>query len=279
MEKQITVKNLTYRYEDATKQAIQGLSLTVYKGEWLSILGANGSGKSTLAKLLNGLFLPSEGEVIVNGLLTNNNDDLYRIRQQVGIVFQNPDNQIVATTVKEDIAFGLENLGVSPSIMEERIIETAEKVGLRAFLDYEPHRLSGGQKQRLAIAGILAMKPAVIILDEATSMLDPEGKKEVLETVRVLNREEEMTVISITHDIEEAAQADRIIVLDGGRIALEGSPRTVFSHEEQIEALGLELPFIVLLRNSLMNKSLPIKRDVFTEEELVDELWKLKLKD
>ncbi|HHY20990.1 MAG TPA: energy-coupling factor transporter ATPase [Bacilli bacterium] len=279
MEKQITVKNLTYRYEDATKPAIQDLSLTVYKGEWLSILGANGSGKSTLAKLLNGLFLPSEGEVIVNGLLTNNNDDLYRIRQQVGIVFQNPDNQIVATTVKEDIAFGLENLGISSSIMEERIIETAEKVGLRAFLDYEPHRLSGGQKQRLAIAGILAMKPAVIILDEATSMLDPEGKKEVLETVRVLNREEEMTVISITHDIEEAAQADRIIVLDGGRIALEGSPRTVFSHEEQIEALGLELPFIVLLRNSLMNKSLPIKRDVFTEEELVDELWKLKLKD
>lgn len=279
MEKQILVRELTYCYEDATQKAIEGLSFSVEQGEWLAILGANGSGKSTLAKLLNGLFLPTEGEVLVNGLSTSDEEHVYHIRQQVGIVFQNPDNQIVATTVKEDIAFGLENLGVLPSVMEERIIETANKVGLGGFLDYEPYRLSGGQKQRLAIAGILAMKPAIIILDEATSMLDPEGKKEVLETVRALNREEGMTVISITHDIEEAAQADRLIVLEAGRIALEGSPRTVFSEEDRVLALGLELPFIVMLRNSLMKKKLPIRQDVFTEEELVDELWKLKSKD
>lgn len=278
MKELIKVNNLSFRYDEEGEWALNDINLTVKRGEWLAVVGHNGSGKSTLAKLLNGLLLPQQGTVEVEGFNTTNNDELWEIRRRVGVVFQNPDNQLVATTVRDDVAFGLENLGVDRDEMKARILKSVQKVKLDSFLDHEPHRLSGGQKQRVAIAGILAIQPSIMILDEATSMLDPMGCNEVISTVEQLNKDEGMTLISITHDLEEAIRADRIVVLNQGKIVNVGSPREIFQAGQDLIEIGLDLPWAIQLREKLIEKGLPLTNESLTQEELVNELWTLKLK-
>jgi energy-coupling factor transport system ATP-binding protein len=275
MENIILVKDVTFFYPGEETATLKNVSLDVYKGEWLSIVGHNGSGKSTLAKLLNGLLLPNEGTVNVSEYETARQDDIWEIRRQVGMVFQNPDNQLVGTSVQDDIAFGLENFGVPREEMIKRINESIQRVGMEAFLNQEPHQLSGGQKQRVAIAGILAQKPSVIVLDEATSMLDPIGRIEVMETVRELNQNEGITVISITHDLEEALSADRVVVMKMGEKAAEGKPDSIFQQRELLKSAGLDLPFSLKLSEALRRQGVELDRGYLTQEELVDALWKL----
>jgi energy-coupling factor transport system ATP-binding protein len=275
MENIISVKDVTFFYPGEETATLKNVSLDVYKGEWLSIVGHNGSGKSTLAKLLNGLLLPNEGTVHVSEFVTARQDDIWEIRRQVGMVFQNPDNQFVGTSVQDDIAFGLENFGVPREEMIKRINESVERVGMQAFLNQEPHQLSGGQKQRVAIAGILAQKPSVIVLDEATSMLDPIGRIEVMETVRELNQKEGITVISITHDLEEALSADRVVVMKMGEKAAEGKPESIFQQRELLKSAGLDLPFSLKLSEALRQEGVELDKGYLTQEELVDALWKL----
>jgi energy-coupling factor transport system ATP-binding protein len=275
MENIISVKDVTFFYPGEETATLTNVSLDVYKGEWLSIVGHNGSGKSTLAKLLNGLLLPNEGTVNVSEYETTRQDDIWEIRRQVGMVFQNPDNQFVGTSVQDDIAFGLENFGVPREEMIKRINESVQRVGMEAFLNQEPHQLSGGQKQRVAIAGILAQKPSVIVLDEATSMLDPIGRIEVMETVRELNQNEGITVISITHDLEEALSADRVVVMKMGEKAAEGKPDSIFQQRELLKSAGLDLPFSLKLSEALRRQGVELDRGYLTQEELVDALWKL----
>ena len=238
----ISVKDVSFTYEEAAEPALSHVSLDVHKGEFLAVLGHNGSGKSTLAKLLNALYLPTEGKVIACGYDTADEDHLWDIRQQAGMIFQNPDNQIVATVVREDVAFGMENLGVPHDEMVQRIDEALEAVRMSHKADAAPHMLSGGQKQRVAIAGILAMQPSVIIADEATAMLDPSGRKEVLKTIKRLNREKGITVVWITHFMEEAAQADRIVVMNKGATVLSGTPREVFEQVNTLREIHLDVP-------------------------------------
>ncbi|MFD1359546.1 energy-coupling factor ABC transporter ATP-binding protein [Fictibacillus halophilus] len=275
MENIISVKDVTFFYPGEETATLKNVSLDVYKGEWLSIVGHNGSGKSTLAKLLNGLLLPNEGTVNVSKYVTARQDDIWEIRRQVGMVFQNPDNQFVGTSVQDDIAFGLENFGVPREEMIKRINESVQRVGMEAFLNQEPHQLSGGQKQRVAIAGILAQKPSVIVLDEATSMLDPIGRIEVMETVRELNQNEGITVISITHDLEEALSADRVVVMKMGEKAAEGKPDSIFQQRELLKSAGLDLPFSLKLSEALRRQGVELDRGYLTQEELVNALWKL----
>jgi energy-coupling factor transport system ATP-binding protein len=275
MESIISVKDVTFFYPGEETATLNNVSLDVYKGEWLSIVGHNGSGKSTLAKLLNGLLLPNEGTVNVSEYVTAREDDIWEIRRQVGMVFQNPDNQFVGTSVQDDIAFGLENFGVPREEMIKRINESVQRVGMEAFLSQEPHQLSGGQKQRVAIAGILAQKPSVIVLDEATSMLDPIGRIEVMETVRELNQNEGITVISITHDLEEALSADRVVVMKMGEKAAEGKPDTIFQQRDLLKSAGLDLPFSLKLSEALRRQGVELDRGYLTQEELVNALWKL----
>ncbi|MFC7372628.1 energy-coupling factor ABC transporter ATP-binding protein [Fictibacillus iocasae] len=272
----LRVNDVVFKYPAETELALKNVSFSCNKGEWLSITGHNGSGKSTLAKLLNGLLLPDSGSVEVEGLTTTNMDELWEIRRRVGVVFQNPDNQFVGTSVRDDIAFGLENFGVPRDEMIQRINESVQHVGMQEYLDQEPHLLSGGQKQRVAIAGILAQQPSIIILDEATSMLDPLGRKEVLQTVRELNREKGITVISITHDLEEALHSDRVLVMNKGRLSAIGSPSDVFSNTSLILDAGLDTPFSVKLSQQLRAEGVPLTRDYLTQEELVRALWTLK---
>lgn len=275
MENIITVKDVTFYYPGEETPTLKGVTLDVHKGEWLSIVGHNGSGKSTLAKMLNGLLLPNEGAVYVSQYTTGLPDDIWEIRRLVGMVFQNPDNQFVGTSVQDDIAFGLENFGVPRDEMVKRINESIERVGMEAFLNQEPHQLSGGQKQRVAIAGILAQKPSVIVLDEATSMLDPIGRIEVIETVRELNEKEGITVISITHDLEEALSADRVVVMKMGEKAAEGVPEDIFQQRELLKSAGLDLPFSLKLSEALCQQGVELDKSYLTQEELVNALWKL----
>ncbi|MDU3724691.1 MAG: energy-coupling factor transporter ATPase, partial [Clostridium celatum] len=246
MEKMIECKNVVFRYSanegEIPKVAIDGLNLEVKKGEFLVVLGHNGSGKSTVAKHMNALLTPSEGIVIVNGMDTSNEDNLWVIRSSAGMVFQNPDNQLVATIVEEDVAFGPENLGVPPEEIRKRVDEALEKVGMSEYKRHAPHLLSGGQKQRIAIAGILAMQPKCIIFDEPTAMLDPAGRREVLNNIKELNKKHGITVILITHYMDEAAEADRIVVMDKGKVIIEGIPRDVFSEVETMKKIGLDVP-------------------------------------
>ncbi|EIT84027.1 cobalt transporter ATP-binding subunit [Fictibacillus macauensis ZFHKF-1] len=275
MKELITVRDVSFQYPNEDKEALRNLSLSVYKGEWLAIVGHNGSGKSTLTKLLNGLLLPTAGEISVEGYSTAKEDELWDVRRRVGIVFQNPDNQFVGTSVRDDVAFGLENFGVPRDEMIQRIEDSVRRVNMSAFIDAEPHHLSGGQKQRVAIAGIIAQKPSIIILDEATSMLDPMGRKEVIETVKELNEKEGITVISITHDLEEAAKADRVIVMMQGEAKSQGTPREVFQNEQLLLEAGLDLPFSLKLGLALKEQGVPLKEQYITQEELVDALWTL----
>lgn len=279
MTQLITMKAVRFRYPNAESDAIKGINLSVFQGEWLAIVGHNGSGKSTIAKLLNGLLIPNEGEVTVCGFQTSIEEHLWKIRRRVGVVFQNPDNQFVGTSVRDDVAFGLENNGVPREEMIERINDSLKRVNMDTFHEHEPHRLSGGQKQRVAIAGIIALRPLIIILDEATSMLDPQGRNEVIKLVKELNEREKITVISITHDLEEALTADRMIVMNQGEVVLEGKPTFIFeNYAEHLATYSLDLPFSFQLKRALAEKGVHLPGNYFTHEELVEELWKLKLK-
>ncbi|QTJ52770.1 energy-coupling factor ABC transporter ATP-binding protein [Dolosigranulum pigrum] len=269
----ITVNNIKYKYNiDDDHLALNDVSFSVKQGEWLSIVGPNGSGKSTLAKTLNGLIAPQEGSVQVDGLdLTMEN--VWDIRQCVGMVFQNPDNQFVGATVQDDVAFGLENLGVPRPEMIERIEHALAQVGMTDFAEKEPARLSGGQKQRVAIAGIVALKPKIMILDEATSMLDPRGRREVLQTVKEVKERENLTVLSITHDVDEAAASDRVLVMKGGQIIDHDKPEAIFSQTKNLMSYGLDVPFPERLKQALAQENIKVPDNYLTKEGLIDWLW------
>ena len=268
----LRMEDVSYQYEPDARPAVSHVTLEVERGSFVAVLGHNGSGKSTLAKLMNALFLPTEGRVLVCGMDTLTEEKVWNIRRHAGMVFQNPDNQIVANVVREDVAFGLENLGVPQDEMVRRVEAALSAVRMSEFAETAPHMLSGGQKQRVAIAGALAMEPELIIMDEATAMLDPSGRAEVLATVRKLNREKGMTVVWITHFMEEAAVADRLIVMNDGSVALEGTPRQVFSRVEEIKALGLDVPPMAELAQTLRDKGLPLPEGILTVSDMVKEL-------
>lgn len=261
--------------EGKDKPAIDGLNLSIKKGEFLVILGKNGSGKSTLAKHMNSILLPSGGKIFVAGLDTSIEKNLWEIRKKVGMVFQNPDNQIVATIVEEDVAFGLENLGVESSEIRRRVDASLKKVGMYEYRKHAPHMLSGGQKQRVAIAGILAMKPECIVLDEPTAMLDPIGRNEVINTIRDINKNEGITIVLITHYMEEAIEADRIVVMDKGKEIMQGRPREIFSQVAKMKKAGLDVPQITELAYGLNKEGLSIRPDILTIDELVNDLCQL----
>ncbi len=274
MEDVIKVENLSFAYNEE-RETINRISFSVQKGQYVTILGHNGSGKSTIAKLLIGLLEKKSGSIWIAGKeLTVEN--LYAIREHIGIVFQNPDNQFIGATVRDDIAFGLENMCVNPHNMEQLITTYAKRVGMIDFLDHEPTKLSGGQKQRVAIAGILAMAPDIIILDEATSMLDPIGKREINSLVKELNKEKDMTIISITHDIEEAVFADQIILLHEGKIIDVGSPETILRKTELLTNLELDIPFALKVSEGLAQQNIQVKKHL-SIEKMVEELCQLHL--
>ncbi|NLL81209.1 MAG: energy-coupling factor transporter ATPase [Tissierellia bacterium] len=270
----IRLENVTYEYKSNIDEdiltALKNVSLEVKKGEFLAILGHNGSGKSTMAKMMNGLILPTNGEVYIMDMNTRVEEKIWDIRAKAGMVFQNPDNQLVATIVEEDVAFGPENLGIPPIEIRQRVDEALEAVEMSQYRKHAPHLLSGGQKQRIAIAGILAMKPDCIILDEPTAMLDPNGRIEVMNSIKKLNQEEGKTIVLITHYMDEAVEADRIIVLSNGEIAIEGSPREVFRHVDKVKELGLDVPQVTELAYELRKEGIDIRDDVLSIEELVE---------
>ena len=268
------IEYVCYQYDEDDVAAVDHVSLNVEKGSFVAVLGHNGSGKSTLAKLMNALYLPTEGRVLVCGLDTAQDEEVWHVRRHAGMVFQNPDNQIVANVVREDVAFGLENLGVPHEDMIPRIDAALAAVRMTERASFAPHMLSGGQKQRVAVAGVLAMQPEVMILDEATAMLDPSGRADVLATVRKLNREQGMTVIWITHFMEEAAVADRVVVLDKGKIALDGTPAEVFSQVQKVKALGLDVPPMAELAMRLRAGGLVLPDGILTVADMVKELKK-----
>jgi len=275
MANAVDINNLSFEYEEGAK-TIDQISFSVPKGSYTVVLGHNGSGKSTIAKLIIGLLEPKTGDITVDGIHLDE-EHLYDVREKVGIVFQNPDNQFIGSTVRDDIAFGLENLCVPTEDMEDIIQTYAKKVNMTEFLDHEPTKLSGGQKQRVAIAGILAMHPSIIILDEATSMLDPRGKIEINNLVHELNQTQNMTILSITHDIEEAALSDHVILLDNGHIIEEGIPEEVLTQKKELERIGLDVPFAYKISKKLHDSGYPIK-PIINKEKLVKELCQLNLK-
>ena len=276
MEKIIQVENVEFEYQSYEKEqntlALKGVDLNIYEGEYVVILGHNGSGKSTLARLLNGLETPSKGRVLIKGMDTQEEDKIWDIRKTCGLVFQNPDNQMVATIVEEDIAFGPENLGIPMPELRERVDEALRLVEMEDYRHHAPHLLSGGQKQRIAIAGILAMKPECIILDEPTAMLDPIGRRDILHTLNRLNREEGKTVVLITHYMEEAVDADRLVVMNDGKIVMNDTPRKVFAQVDQMKALGLSVPQVTELAYRLYQAGLYPEESALTVEELVKKL-------
>ena len=274
-DSQVRLSEVSYSYEEGATPALTGISAEIHRGEFVAVLGHNGSGKSTMAKLLNALYTPSAGTVIVCGYDTQKEEYIWEIRQRAGMIFQNPDNQIVATIVKEDVAFGLENLGVPTDEMIPRIEKALNAVRMSKYADTAPHMLSGGQKQRVAIAGILAMEPSVIIADEATAMLDPSGRKEVLETMRLLNRQKGITVIWITHFMEEAAKADRVLVITDGEIRLSGTPAEVFDRVDEMKEMHLDVPHMTALAGELRAAGMPVRSGILTAEELAEEVERL----
>ena len=274
----IVSENLSYRYEGAETDAVDHVNLKVRKGEFLAVLGRNGSGKSTLGKLFNALIEPTEGMLRVCGIECKTEDDAFAVRQKCGMVFQNPDNQIVATIVEEDVAFGPENLGIEPEEIQRRVDWALKTVDMDEYRKSAPHMLSGGQKQRVAIAGVIAMRPEVIVFDESTSMLDPSGREEVIKVAKKLNRENGVTVIWITHFMDEAAQADRVCVIHNGSVAMSAPPREVFSKGEAIKAFGLETPDMVYLAMQLRAEGLKLPEGIITVDEMEVELCRLLLK-
>lgn len=260
---------------EGINRAIDQVDISVEKGEFIAVLGHNGSGKSTLAKHLNAILMPTEGTVWVGGMDTAREEHLWDIRQTAGMVFQNPDNQIIANVVEEDVGFGPENIGVPTEEIWRRVEESLKAVGMYEYRSHSPNRLSGGQKQRVAIAGIMAMKPECIVLDEPTAMLDPNGRKEVIRTIRQLNRQENVTIILITHYMEEVIHADRVIVMDGGKIVMQGTPRQVFSQVEKLQEYRLAVPQVTLLAHQLEKAGLPIRKGILSIDELVEEIARL----
>ncbi len=275
MSKIVSAEKLCFKYDDEGKYVFEDLDLSFQQGEMTAVLGHNGCGKSTFAKHLNAILLPSGGKVYVDGIDTSDEERVFDVRQQVGMVFQNPDNQIVATIVEEDVAFALENLGVEPSEIRERVDDALRAVGMYKYRLHAPHQLSGGQKQRVAIAGIIARRPKCIVLDEPTAMLDPIGRAKVMETVKRLNREFGITIILITHYMEEAAQCGRIIVMDKGKVLMDDCPREVFSHVEQLKEVGLDVPQVTELVYELNKLGLSLDTHIIDEEECCDALYKL----
>ncbi|WP_294357700.1 energy-coupling factor transporter ATPase [uncultured Clostridium sp.] len=270
-------ENVSYKYSESDLVfAVNNVNLEVKKGEFLAILGRNGSGKSTIAKNFNGLFIPTEGVMLVDNIDTRDEEKIWDIRQNVGMVFQNPDNQMVATVVEEDVAFGPENLGVPSEEIRERVDSALNKVKMLEFKRNAPHLLSGGQKQRVAIAGILAMESKCIIFDEATSMLDPSGRKEIMDIMKKLNKDLGITIITITHYMNEAAEADRIIVMDKGEIRLQGTPREIFQNVEEIKKMGLDVPQMTELAFELRKEGININKDILSIDEMVRELCQLR---
>lgn len=271
----ISIKNLKHYYTDADGnevKALDGVSLDIRQGEFVAIIGANGSGKSTLARHLNALLLPTEGEVLVDGMNTADEEKMWEVRQKVGMVFQNPDNQIVAAIVEEDVAFGPENIGVPGNEIRPRVEKALAAVGMTEYAKHAPHLLSGGQKQRIAIAGILALEPECIVLDEPTAMLDPQGRKEIVATVKKLNKEKQMTIVYISHYMVEALAADRVVVMEKGHIRFSGTPREVFSRVDELEELGLEAPLAAKAASELRKSGLKLPENIITDEELAEAL-------
>ncbi len=275
----IQIENLSYAYpkeeEPSVAFVLENLNLTIKKGEFVAVLGHNGCGKSTLAKHLNGLLLPVGGTVHVDGYDTKDEALLWEIRRRVGMVFQNPDNQIVATVVEEDVAFAPENLGVSSNEIQKRVDEALKIVDMYRFRKHAPHMLSGGQKQRIAIAGAISMQPECIVMDEPTAMLDPKGRSEVMDTILKLNKEKHMTVVFITHFMEEAAKADRVVVMDKGQIVMDDTPKNVFSEVEKLKKLGLDVPQVTELAYELKRSGIPISQNVLTIDECAGEILKV----
>lgn len=274
----IKFDNVSFAYEledEGIVNAVNDFSLEVPEGQFLAVLGHNGCGKSTVAKLINGILVPNKGKVTVEGMDTSDEEKTVDIRKTVGMVFQNPDNQIVATIVEDDVAFGPENLGVEPSEIRKTVDSALKAVGMYEFRKREPHRLSGGQKQRVAIAGVIAMNTKCIVMDEPTAMLDPQGRKEVMDTVMKLNREFGITVILITHYMDEAVKADRVIVMDGGRIAMDGTPKEVFRNVERMKKLGLDVPQATELAYRLRKKGFKLPEDILDENECAEAILKV----
>lgn len=274
----IDVKHLTFKYDvNQEHNTLDDLSFHVKRGEWLSIIGHNGSGKSTTVRLLDGLLAAESGQIFIEGdLLTE--DNVWDIRHKIGMVFQNPDNQFVGATVEDDVAFGLENKGIPLDEMKERVAKALDLVGMSEFADREPSRLSGGQKQRVAIAGALAMQPDIIILDEATSMLDPEGRLELIKTIREIRKQYQITVVSITHDLDEVALSDRVLVMKKGKVESSSTPEELFNRGDDLLTLGLDVPFSTNLISALKDKGFDFTQNYLTEKDLEDQLWELLLK-
>ncbi|MFO7888606.1 MAG: energy-coupling factor transporter ATPase [Eubacteriales bacterium] len=268
----IEIKNVSFKYGEEENLAVQNVNLNIKKGEFISILGHNGSGKSTLAKLINSILLPFEGEVIVKGMNTKDKENLWKIRSTAGMVFQNPDNQLVGTVVEEDVAFGPENQGVEPNRIRKIVDESLKKVDMFEFRKRPPHLLSGGQKQRISIAGVLALNSECIILDEPTAMLDPEGRKEVMDTIKMLNKKQDKTIVLITHFMDEAVEGDRVVIMDEGQVKLEGSPREVFSKVDKIKKYGLDIPQVTELAEELRKEGINLSDNIIHIEELVNQL-------
>ncbi|MEQ6376646.1 energy-coupling factor ABC transporter ATP-binding protein [Bacillaceae bacterium S4-13-56] len=270
----VSFKDVEFKYRSDEPLVLKGVNFTIQPKEWVAIIGHNGSGKSTIAKLMNGLIFPQSGSIQVGGLSVSE-ETIWDIRSKVGMVFQNPDNQFVGTTVKDDVAFGLENRGVPRLDMIQRIEESLKAVGMEAYANHEPHRLSGGQKQRVAIASVMAVAPEIVILDEATAMLDPRGRKEILSTIQNLRKEKELAVVTITHDLQEVMLADRVIVMNQGEKWLEGSPREIFSSSNELKEIGLDIPFVTKVTDELRNIGVTIEGEPLNHEELVEKLWTL----
>ena len=281
-ENMIKFQNVTYKYnsieddKEVERYAVKGIDLEVKKGEFLVVLGHNGSGKSTIAKHINALVQPSSGTVMVDGLNTSKEENLWDIRSKAGMVFQNPDNQLVATIVEEDVAFGPENLGIEPKEIRKRVDDSLERVGMSEYKRHAPHLLSGGQKQRVAIAGVLAMKPECIVFDEPTAMLDPSGRKDVMNSIIDLNKNYGITIILITHYMDEAAMGDRIVVVDDGKIIMQGTPKKVFSQVETMKKIGLDVPQVTELAYELRKEGININSEILNIDEMVDALCQLR---
>lgn len=268
----IEIKDLKFTYEGETSPALKGVTLNIKEGEFIAVLGHNGSGKSTLAKHLNGILTPESGSVTVDGLDTADENNLWEIRKKVGMVFQNPDNQMVATVIEEEVAFGPENLGIEPQEIRRRVDFALKAVGMEKYRNESPNNLSGGQKQRISIAGIIAMMPGYIVLDEATAMLDPKGRKEVMETVRYLNREFKISVILITHYMEEAVAADRVVVMDDGEIIIDDTPQMTFANVALLKSVGLDVPQSTELMFRLRGNGIYLRHDLLTPEDCAAEI-------
>ena len=280
-EDMIRFQDVTYKYtsieddKEVERYAVKGIDLKVKKGEFLVVLGHNGSGKSTIAKHINALVQPSSGTVVIDGMDTSKEENLWDIRSKAGMVFQNPDNQLVATIVEEDVAFGPENLGIDPKEIRKRVDESLKKVGMSEYKRHAPHLLSGGQKQRIAIAGVLAMKPDCIVFDEPTAMLDPSGRKDVMDSIIDLNKNYGITIVLITHYMDEAAMGDRIVVVDDGKIIMEGVPKKVFSQVETMKKIGLDVPQVTELSYELRKEGIDIDSEILNIDEMVDALCQL----